>query len=65
MPRARYTQAEVARALRAAREAGAGAVELPGGIVIRLDAPPPPPAPSKTDAGEDETCDRLFGVDRS
>ncbi|MGB3043922.1 MAG: hypothetical protein WBB98_12125 [Xanthobacteraceae bacterium] len=36
------TQADVARALRAARQAAAGAVEiLPDGrILIRLDAPP-------------------------
>ena len=56
-PRARYTQAEVERAVRAARRAGAHTVELPGGIVIRLDAP----TVSAEDAGhqyDDVTWDR-------
>jgi hypothetical protein len=45
MPRipARISQADVARAVRAAKQAGAGAVEVKpdGTILIRFDAPPP------------------------
>lgn len=44
MPRmpAKVTQADVARAIRAAKQAGAGAVEIrrDGTIVVRINAPP-------------------------
>ena len=53
MPRtpARFTQADVARTIRAARQAGAGAVELlrDGTIRICLDAPEKPPQPVEPD----------------
>jgi hypothetical protein len=56
---AAYTQADLTRAIKAARAAGAAAVELPGGIVIRLDAPPPVAAPSIETA--EASCDSAFG----
>ncbi|WP_439925431.1 hypothetical protein [Nitrobacter sp. JJSN] len=50
---AHFVQADVARALRAARQAGAASVEIqPGGcILIRLDAPPV--APKDIDDGDE------------
>ena len=44
---ARFTQADVARTIRAAKQAGAGAVELlpDGTIRIRLDGPENPARP--------------------
>jgi hypothetical protein len=55
MPRrpARHTQSDVARAIRAAKQAGAGAVELKqdGSIFIHVAAAPPvvPEQPSPVD----------------
>jgi hypothetical protein len=48
---ARFTQADVARTIRAAKQAGAGAVELlpDGTIRIRLDGGENPPRPVEPD----------------
>ena len=48
---ARFTQADVARSIRAAKQAGAGAVELlpDGTIRIRLDGGENPPLPVEPD----------------
>jgi hypothetical protein len=48
---ARFTQADVARTIRAAKQAGAGAVELlpDGTIRIRLDGPENPARPVEPD----------------
>jgi hypothetical protein len=48
---ARFTQADVARTIRAAKQAGAGAVELlpDGTIRIRLDEPEKPAQPVEPD----------------
>jgi hypothetical protein len=48
---ARFTQADVARTIRAAKQAGAGAVELlpDGTIRICLDGPEKPPQPVEPD----------------
>jgi len=48
---ARFTQADIARTIRAAKQAGAGAVELlpDGTIRIRLDGPEKPARPVAPD----------------
>ena len=48
---ARFSQADVARTIRAAKQAGAGAVELlpDGRIRIRLDGPEKPAQPVEPD----------------
>jgi hypothetical protein len=48
---ARFTQADVARSIRAAKQAGAGAVELlpDGTIRINLDGPDKPEKPVEPD----------------
>jgi hypothetical protein len=47
----RFTQADIARTIRAAKQAGAGAVELlsDGTIRIRLDGPEKPAQPVEPD----------------
>ena len=53
MPRRRTTvdQASIARAVRAAKQAGASAVEVqqPDGAIIRILVNAPPPAPEQLD----------------
>jgi hypothetical protein len=53
MPRRRTTldQASIARAVRAAKQAGASAVEVqqPDGAIIRILVNAPPPAPEQAD----------------
>lgn len=50
---ASVTQADVARVLRAAKQAGAGAVDvLPDGTIRVLIAPPAPPPPPVEPPGE-------------
>ena len=57
MPRrpARHTQADINRALRAARQAGAAAVELqqPDGSIIRIVINAPPLAPAVDEQSTD------------
>ncbi|TFL16396.1 hypothetical protein [Jannaschia formosa] len=60
--RARATQAEIARAIRAARAEGCAAVEVFGAIRIYLDAAPAGPLPSSDRDGEEAACDEAFGT---
>lgn len=56
--RARPTQAEVARAIRAARREGCAVVEVtPAGVRIYVDASTAPALPSSQ---EGNSCDNLF-----
>lgn len=58
--RATFTQAELARAIRAAEAAGKVAILTPGGIVFADPAAVPQTAPQESAGGN--SCDDLFGV---
>jgi len=61
--RATFTQAELARAIRAAEAVGKVAILTHGGIVFADPAAVPQTAPPK-ESGEANSCDDLFGVAR-
>lgn len=61
--RATFTQAELARAIRAAEAVGKVAILTPGGIVFADPATVPQTA-QPVESGEANSCDDLFGVAR-
>ena len=58
--RAHYTQAQIARAIRAADKAGKVALITPAGIVFADPATVALPSPTESAGGN--TCDGLFGA---
>lgn len=59
--KATATQAQMERAIRAARNLDCPAVEVSGGVIRILVNPAEPVQPSPQVAG-DNTCDKAFGV---
>jgi hypothetical protein len=62
MPAARPTEAAIARAIRAAQRAGAGAVEIDRGVIRILVAPGAHPLPSPPDSDGEAAWDAAFGI---
>lgn len=59
MPAARPTEAQIARAIRAAKREGWGVVEIHNGAIRILAIEPEPTLPSE---GEANPCDEIFGT---
>lgn len=59
MPAARPTEAQIARAIRAAKREGWGVVEIHNGAIRILAIEPEPAPPSE---GEVNPCDEIFGT---